>query len=255
MRNGFRNLVVMMSCVLLAGWTVVASAETIAPVSVNGNGGEFNNAPSLLIDGAMATEEVAYNDPACVHWGVSDVFFVVDLGAVYILDGVTVQVDNNDDYVLETSQDGASFAAWTTVTEAMGEMTEGMDTVSTVKDHAEWVSDWAVKPVEARYVRLSARGGDEIYAVSEIMLTGTRVQTEKAAEEAVESIAAEVDAAAGEAGETVGDAAGAVAGEAANVAGDAVDAVGETVDAAGKAVEAAGEAVEAAGEAVETVGE
>ncbi|MFZ5439813.1 MAG: hypothetical protein ACOZQL_07375 [Myxococcota bacterium] len=81
---------------------------------------------------------------------------VWDLGAVGPLEGGAIQADNNDEYFIAVSDDGVSWRDWLVFTPADG---AGLRTRAVEK-----------RPVQARFVRLTASGGDGRYSVSELEL-------------------------------------------------------------------------------------
>ncbi len=139
-----------------------ASRTAAAPAPTISGSGEFNNAAALLLDGITPADQTAFDSEQCVHWVDPAVGFVIDLGEVRRVTGVTLQVDNNDDYVLETSRDGAGYAAFATIPADAGANEWGMETHSTLSGHP------GVVPTEARYLRLRGQEGDGAYGVSEV---------------------------------------------------------------------------------------
>jgi len=139
-----------------------ASHTAAAPAPKISGSGEFNNAAALLLDGITPADQTAFDAEQCVHWVDPAVGFVIDLGEVRRVTGVTLQVDNNDDYVLEASRDGAGYAAFATIPADAGANEWGMETHSTLAGHA------GVVPTEARYLRLRGQEGDGAYGVSEV---------------------------------------------------------------------------------------
>jgi hypothetical protein len=79
-----------------------------------------------------------------------------DLGQVYPIEAALLQGDNNDDFILWSSVDGNFFQPlWRAPQDAMA----GLRTRTTT----------ALK-AQARYLRLTAEGGDRMYSVSEVMV-------------------------------------------------------------------------------------
>jgi len=153
--------------------TADAGPPPITPKSSTGHGA-FENAATLLIDGSMPAEESDYNGPACVFWEDADTYFTIDLGEVYRIEGLTLQVDNNDDYEVAASTDGKAFSPVLRVSGDWGEATYGMQTVSTLKGSAGFMPQLTLSPVSARYLKVGAAGGDAAYAVSEVQVWGAR---------------------------------------------------------------------------------
>jgi hypothetical protein len=79
-----------------------------------------------------------------------------DLGQVYPVEAALVQGDNNDDFILWSSVDGNFFQPlWRAPQDAMA----GLRTRTTT----------ALKG-QARYLRLTAEGGDRMYSIGEVMV-------------------------------------------------------------------------------------
>jgi hypothetical protein len=158
--------------ILVTGCFTGAWAGPITAVSITGQG-EHVNDPSLLMDGVMLPPGTAFDDPACVHWSDPKLFFLMDLGAVYVVDGIVAQVDNDDDYLVEASLDGKKFVPLVSMKASLGAVDWGMQTLGTVHGQEGYVSELAVTATSARYLRLSATAGDGVYAVSELTAHGS----------------------------------------------------------------------------------
>jgi hypothetical protein len=79
-----------------------------------------------------------------------------DMGAVRELRGFVVQGDNNDEYVVEGSVDGLNYKpVWVAPATFVG---MGLRTRSTLIEPA----------IQARYLRITGRGGDNFFSVSEV---------------------------------------------------------------------------------------
>jgi hypothetical protein len=89
----------------------------------------------------------------------ANTFVEWDLGTVTHVEVMRVQADNNDTYLVTTSTDGER---WTTAWVARSVGVPGMQTRT---------SD--TLNVNARYVRLSAEGGDSMYSIGEFELFST----------------------------------------------------------------------------------
>jgi hypothetical protein len=135
----------------------------------------------LLLDGVVPADETAFDDAQCVHWTDPAASFVLDLGQMQRLEGVTLQVDNNDDYILETSTDGSRYSPYLRVRDSAGQVEWGMQTVSTLADHPAYLPELAVEPVVARYVRVGASGGDNAYGLSEIQVASRPLDAQETA--------------------------------------------------------------------------
>jgi hypothetical protein len=148
-------------------------AATINPVDVIGEG-EYSNDAQLLVDGYMPDQASTFDGPDCVFWSDPRTSFEIDLGAVYNVDGITMQADNNDNYLIEGSVDGQYFSRLLFLGSQIGEVGWGMETVSTMRGSSHYLPRLRFIPSRARYLRVSAHGGDRLYAVSEVKIFGSR---------------------------------------------------------------------------------
>ncbi len=81
-----------------------------------------------------------------------------DLGASRDFEGVWIQADNNDVYIVATSEDGLTFTtAWESLT----------------VDNAGMQTRQAAVHGRGRYVRLTAKGGDGLFSVAEFAVFAT----------------------------------------------------------------------------------
>ncbi len=159
---------------LVFSFAVAAMAvEPIKAVSVKGFG-EYGNNVRVLIDRVMPPEETEYMDLACVYWHTAETYFIIDMGEVIRIEGITLQVDNNDDYSLDVSIDGKNYTPLLFISSDWGEMGFGMETISTVKGDPEYVPEAMMAPTRGRYLKLSAGGGDVAYAASEVLVFGEK---------------------------------------------------------------------------------
>ena len=90
--------------------------------------------------------------------------------------GIIVQVDNNDAYQIDFSLDGGEYFPLFEIMMDDGEIESGMDTMSSIPNDPEFVSEWEIEAVEARYIKIYATGGNEAYSVSELQIFGTPLQ-------------------------------------------------------------------------------
>lgn len=113
------------------------------------------------------TTETAWWTDAAAH-------VKIDLGEVVDITGLTVSVDNNDDYKVMASLDGESWTRILRVRAADGEIGWGMDTISTLKGDPERVRGLGFVAGPARYLKVVASGGDGLYSVGEVLVFSTR---------------------------------------------------------------------------------
>jgi len=134
--------------------------------------GDYGEDAEIIIDQSIPAEGTEYMDSACVYWYSTDTYFIIDLGKVFLVEGITLQVDNNDDYTLEASEDGNEFAPLLYISADWGETRFGMETISTVPGDPEKVPEAVIEKTRARFLKLAATGGDQAYAISEVLVFG-----------------------------------------------------------------------------------
>jgi len=112
--------------------------------------------PALLTDGQLAAEGADWNAPAATVFQSESAFVEYDLGKVARIESAYVQGDNNDDYIVSVSDDGASYRElWVArsvgVPGLRGRSTDGLG-------------------ARGRWLRLAPRGGDHVYSVTELQV-------------------------------------------------------------------------------------
>jgi hypothetical protein len=113
-----------------------------------------------LTDGVQAPRGHGWNTELSAIITGKAGFIEFDLGGAKAIDSAYLQGDNNDTYVVSTSTDGANFReVWV----APPDDKPGM--------RQRWTSGLGAT---GRYVRLSARGGDGSYAVTELQIFSTK---------------------------------------------------------------------------------
>ncbi len=152
---------------MMTGVTVSAQATPVSAVSATGTGA-FNNSPDMLIDGVLASEGSLWKAGTSVWWSGMSPTFTIDLGGVVLLEDLLVQVDNNDAYRFEYSENNNTWFSLFDIQVSDGEVSWGMDTMSTDSQNSEYIASLDFAPVDARYLRVFAIGGDNFYSVSEI---------------------------------------------------------------------------------------
>lgn len=158
--------------------TLINAAPISTTVSASANG--INGSPTLLNNGIFPAEGSAWNSNATVSWKGLGKAFTFAFDDLYRVEDIRLSVDNNDSYALDYSTDNQSWASLFTILPSYGEISWGMDTMSSVLGDAEYVSQIDFSPVVARYVRIRATGGDNSYAIGEVAFGGTRIQQQTA---------------------------------------------------------------------------
>ncbi|NOR14356.1 MAG: hypothetical protein GQ544_01495 [Candidatus Aminicenantes bacterium] len=150
----------------------------LSPRSVQGDG-TYENSLQLLIDGRFVDEQSAWDSEQCVFWQDQDTYFVIDLGAEFLIVDILVQVDDNDDYLIEYSLEGSQFIPLFVFYEGYGDTGDGMDTMSSNPGDPNFASLPERKRVRARFLRLSASSGDGSYALAEVQAYGYPTESEE----------------------------------------------------------------------------
>jgi hypothetical protein len=110
----------------------------------------------LLTDGHVATEGADWNAPGAAVLQSENAFVEYDLGRSASIASAFLQGDNNDDYVVSISDDGTNYRElWIArpvgAPGLRGRATEGL-------------------AARGRWLKLSARGGDHVYSVTELQV-------------------------------------------------------------------------------------
>ncbi|MHB1374721.1 MAG: PEP-CTERM sorting domain-containing protein [Thauera sp.] len=158
--------------------TLINAAPISTTVSASANG--INGSPTLLNNGVFPAEVSAWNSNATVSWKGLGKAFTFAFDDLYLVEDIRLSVDNNDSYALDYSIDNQSWTSLFTILPSYGEISWGMDTMSSVLGDAEYVSQIDFSPFAARYVRIQAAGGDNSYAIGEVAFGGTRIQQQTA---------------------------------------------------------------------------
>jgi hypothetical protein len=112
--------------------------------------------PSLITDGRLAGEGEDWNAPTAAVLQSDRAFIDYDLGQSMPIGAAYLQGDNNDDYVVSVSEDGSNFRElW--VARPVNAMGLRARTASGLGGQGRWI-------------RLSARGGDRMYTVTELQV-------------------------------------------------------------------------------------
>jgi F5/8 type C domain len=150
----------------------------IPPVSVTGTG-SYNNSASLIIDGVLPPRYTNFEAPTNVYWFGTGPEFTISLGHTYTVSNLTVDVDNNDDYVVQYSTDGVNFTNLFTFLASYGPVPVvpgGLDILTTIPTYPTDPGDnttpayvgTGFAPVQASYLRIFAQNGDGDYAIGEV---------------------------------------------------------------------------------------
>jgi len=196
----FRKMLVLLP--LLAAMPLVVNATQISFKEVTGEGTFYigpssipsnkitDNDFSLLTDGVFPGEWSTWNLYSTINfnqWGSTydREYITFDMGSLFLIDEMSISVDNNDSYTIEYSTDKSSWLNLTTVDLGYGEVSNGMDTMTSILGDTEYISglDFA-QSGPAQYLRIYVDGwqgvgptsnpdvGDGAYALGEFQVFG-----------------------------------------------------------------------------------
>lgn len=192
-RSSFVSVLVVLVCLLLPVYALAAETET--PKIKIGANGSFNHSYDLLIDGNVVYQNAPWDGDACVYWTDAATEFVFDLGKETEIKELLLQVDDNDTYLVQTSLNGIDYQTLITIKPEHGEIVGGMDIMSSDAASPDFIKDLDFKPVKAKFIKLKASEGDDMYSAAEICINHAEVTMiqnpeEKAVEPAIEEPAA-----------------------------------------------------------------
>jgi len=159
-----------------------ASQATVIPVASVTGSGIYSGALSVLTDGVIPAQGTDWTSPNTVHWrdgeGVTGTVFTFAFSQLYTLKDVTLSVDNNDNYRVQSSVDGVTWSTLFRVVSGDGTVGSGLDTFSSTAGSSFYNEDIDFAPTLAKYVRVYATGGDHAYSVGEVKMEGVAVVPE-----------------------------------------------------------------------------
>lgn len=135
--------------------------------------GMFNGSKGLIIDGKMPGKGMPSNSEGTLWWNDKSAHLVFDLGKIYKIQSINIEVDSNDSYNVDYSVDGKEYKNLIKILMTYGDASIGLDIFSTSKTEKSYVKELELKPVEARYLKLYAVEGDDMYSVAEFQVFGT----------------------------------------------------------------------------------
>lgn len=166
MQKSLSPKALLMTAVLSAGLSSESFSAVIPVINVTGTG-VYTNDRGLLIDGIVPAEGSGWTGDKNVYWNGLTPTFTLEFNSVYTLDDLLIQVDNNDNYRIDYSLNGSDWSSLYTIAASSGDIGWGMDTFNQTEIN--------FTPVNAKYLRVQATGGDNMYAISEVQAFGTPV--------------------------------------------------------------------------------
>lgn len=146
----------------------------IKPISVAVEG-EYKGEANFVVDDHFADTGSPWDGAQNVAWNGLLTAITLDLGQVYDIEYLVVQLDANDTYVIDSSLDGVQFDKFLSIGSSKGQIESGMETLSNSPTHPGFIQEQD-RPVQARYLRVYAEAGDDNYAVGEIQIFAKKPQ-------------------------------------------------------------------------------
>ena len=180
-----KRLIIFLFALVLTASAAQAAGTQINFVNVTGTGTYNSGTGASTMPGNLAPLTDGYFPPEATHWQSNTTWsygpgydtdqevYTFDMGATYLVQDITLSVDNNDSYVVEYSLDGASWDNLFTISSGYGEIGWGMDTFTTVAGDSEYLSALDFAAVQAQYLRIYWASGDGMYSVGEFQAFGT----------------------------------------------------------------------------------
>jgi len=153
-------------------FTSSANAALLTPTSLTSTVGIFND--SKAADSVIPNEGGNWQANTAFWYGTTP-SLTLGFSEIFEIEDILVSVDNNDSYQIDYSTDGSSWATLLNISSSYGEVSNGMDTMSSLSGHSEYISGIDFSPVLAQYLRISATGGDNSYSVGELQAFGSNV--------------------------------------------------------------------------------
>jgi len=173
----------LLTLILLGVMPMFVNAAPIPFTGVSATGTYSNNL-DLLTDGTFPAEGSHWQSDSTVYFNqwseaYDREYFVFDMGSFFLIDDMSISVDNNDSYTIEYSTDQSNWLGLTVVDLGFGEVSGGMDTMTSISGESEYISglDFA-QSGPGQYLRIYVDGwqydgsGDGAYSLGEFQVFG-----------------------------------------------------------------------------------
>lgn len=175
-----KHFIILLFTSVVALLTCSANAALITSDSI-AHEGAFNGDLQLVGDGYFPTQANKW-DIDTLWWQSLATSFTIDFGSVLRIEDMLLSVDNNDDYLIEYLKGDNNWGRLFAIGRNLGEVTWGMDTMSSDATHGEYIAQIDFAPINSRSIRISATGGDNSYSIGELQVFGNRVAASHAAQ-------------------------------------------------------------------------
>ena len=143
----------------LALGAATTQAADVNVVYSNVTGDEINTV-HYAYDGVFPQPYQAWTDATAYWYVAGDIRSIVfEFDRVYTVKSFVASLDNNDSYAIEFSLDGQAWGSTVDVAASEGTVNWGMD-----------LFERSVVPTPARYARVYATSGDDMYSVGELQV-------------------------------------------------------------------------------------
>lgn len=153
-----------------------ADASGLTGTAIFSGSGSYSGDLSILTDGVIPTEGTAWQTTTVWWYGLTP-SFTMDYGSVVRIEDLVLSLDNNDSYTVSYSSNNSSWTELFTVNSSQGNVGWGMDTFSTNAADAAtlYVNAFDFSAIEARYLKIAAISGDNMYSIGELQASGSPV--------------------------------------------------------------------------------
>lgn len=174
MRHGWLLLFVL-TCVVAAAVPAVVDDAKPLPLQVSVQDG-FEGDSAAVTDGILLEPESEWDGSGTLYWRDETLIIQFDLGSIYELSEIVLQVDNNDRYRVMVSEDGLEYNDLVDILPEHGAVGYGLDTFRAGPEGEDYLPELAFQPVRARYLRLQAVEGDAAYSLAEFQAFGNPIE-------------------------------------------------------------------------------
>lgn len=175
MKNGV--VVIMLFVLFLSPIFVSVAKEKLSEIKIESitEVGKFNGNKDSIVDENMPEKGSSSTAEGTLWWNDRSAYLIFDLGKVFKIQSINIEIDSNDSYHIDYSADGKEYKNLMKVLMTKDDVSIGLNIFSTDKATESYVKELEFKPVEARYLKLYAVEGDGMYSVAEFQVYGTTV--------------------------------------------------------------------------------
>jgi hypothetical protein len=130
--------------------------------------------PRRIVDGVFLTDGTLPDPQSAAIWDESDGSLELMLFENAELESITLQVDGDDIYIIETMDGGSGWVTLAVIPAALRGEQRGLETYSSDPDSHYFVRSLRIPPGRYHSLRIRAVAGPKPYVLSELALSGHR---------------------------------------------------------------------------------